>query len=172
VPNISVSGDNFDLVGGDPHDPTTTSETQSANAITEPTPDGYRPCCRKIILITKINSCVQLKNKQETEASNLNVTRRWSSKSHRTTRICVCSGVSKARCKTKLWSESKRGVYLNRGVKGAQPLAPSGEGHAAPREGEGVRLPLLAPNPRIPSRAVLLGRLPSWAFVLQQQDIV
>jgi hypothetical protein len=25
VPDLSVSGDNFDLVGGDPHDPTTTS---------------------------------------------------------------------------------------------------------------------------------------------------
>jgi hypothetical protein len=44
VPDLSVSGDNFDLVGGDPHDPTTTSETRSANAIAEPTPDGYQPC--------------------------------------------------------------------------------------------------------------------------------
>jgi hypothetical protein len=43
VPDLSVSGDNFDLVGGDPHDPTTTSETRSANAIAEQTPDGYRP---------------------------------------------------------------------------------------------------------------------------------
>jgi hypothetical protein len=41
VPDLSVSGDNFDLVVVDPHDPTTTSETRSANAITEPTPDGY-----------------------------------------------------------------------------------------------------------------------------------
>jgi hypothetical protein len=41
VPDLSVSGDNFDLVGGDPQDPTTTSETRSANAIAEPTPDGY-----------------------------------------------------------------------------------------------------------------------------------
>jgi hypothetical protein len=44
VPDLSVSGDNFDLVGGDPHDLTTTSETRSANAIAEPTSDGYRPC--------------------------------------------------------------------------------------------------------------------------------
>jgi hypothetical protein len=44
VPDLSVSGDNFDLVGGDPHDPTTASETRSANAITEQTPDGYQPC--------------------------------------------------------------------------------------------------------------------------------
>jgi hypothetical protein len=44
VPDLSVSGDNFDLVGGDPHDLTTSIETRSANAIAEPTPDGYRPC--------------------------------------------------------------------------------------------------------------------------------
>jgi hypothetical protein len=78
VPDLSVSGDSFDLVGDDPHDPTTTSETRSANAIAEPTPDGYQPCRRKISLITKINSCTQSKNEQESEASNLNITRRWS----------------------------------------------------------------------------------------------
>jgi hypothetical protein len=102
VPDLSVSGDNFDLVGGDPHHPTTSSETRSANAIAEPTPDGYRPCWRKISLITKINSCAQSKNEQESEASNLNKTRRWSSESQMTARICACSGVAKARCKTKL----------------------------------------------------------------------
>jgi hypothetical protein len=102
VPDLSVSGDNFDLVGGDPHDPTTTSETRSANAITKPTPDGYQSCWRKISLIMKINSCAQSKNEQESEASNLNITQRWSSESQRTTRICACSGVAKARCKTKL----------------------------------------------------------------------
>jgi hypothetical protein len=59
VPDLSVSGDNFDLVGGDPHDPTTTSETRSANAIAEPTPNGNPPCWRKISLITKINSYAQ-----------------------------------------------------------------------------------------------------------------
>ena len=159
MPDLSVSGDNFDLVVVDPHDPTTTSETRSANAIAEPPPDGYQPCRRKISLITKINSCTQSKNEQESEASNLNITRRWSSESQRTARICACSGVAKARCKTKLKSESKRGVYLNRGEKGAQPLAPSGEGRVASREGEGARLPLLAPNPRSPSWAVMLGRL-------------
>jgi hypothetical protein len=42
VNDLSVSVDNFELVGGDSHDPTTTSETRSANAIAEPTPDGYR----------------------------------------------------------------------------------------------------------------------------------
>jgi hypothetical protein len=101
VPDLSVSGDNFDLVGGDPHDLTTTSETRSANGIAEPTPDGYRPCWRKISLITKINSCVQSKNEQESEVSNLNITRRWSSESQRTARIFACSGVAKARCQTK-----------------------------------------------------------------------
>jgi hypothetical protein len=75
VPYLSVSGDNFDLVVVDPHDPTTTSETRSANAIAEPTPDGYQPCWCKISLITKINSCMQSKNEQEFEASNLNITR-------------------------------------------------------------------------------------------------
>jgi hypothetical protein len=105
VPDLSVSGDKSDLVVVDPHDPTTTSETRSANAIAEPTPDGYRPCWRNIRLITKINSCAQSKNEQESEASNLNITRRWSSESQRTTRICAWSGVAKARCKTKLKSE-------------------------------------------------------------------
>jgi hypothetical protein len=81
VPDLSVSEDSFDLVGADPHDPTTTSETRSANAIAEPTPDGYRPCRHKISLITKINSCAQSKNEQESEASNLNITRKWSSES-------------------------------------------------------------------------------------------
>jgi hypothetical protein len=73
VPDLSVSGDNFDLVVVDPHDPTTTSETRSANVITEPTTDGYQPYRRKISLITKINSCTQSKNKQEFEGSNLNI---------------------------------------------------------------------------------------------------
>jgi hypothetical protein len=78
VPDLSVSGDKSDLVVVDPHDPTTTSETRSANAIAEPTPDGYRPCWRKISLITTINSYAQSKNEQESEVSNLNITRRWS----------------------------------------------------------------------------------------------
>jgi hypothetical protein len=39
--DLLVSGDNFDLVVVDPHDPTMTSETRSANAIAETTPDGY-----------------------------------------------------------------------------------------------------------------------------------
>jgi hypothetical protein len=159
VPDLSVSGDNFDLVGGDPHDPTTTSETRSANTIAEPTPDGYRPCWHKISLITKINSYAQSKNEQESKASNLNITRRWSSESQRIARICASSCLAKARCKIKLKSESKRGVYRNRREKGAQPLAPFGEGHATPREGEDARLPLMAPNPRSPSWADLLGHL-------------
>jgi hypothetical protein len=61
VPNRSVSGDNFDLVVVDPHDPTMMKETQSANAVAEPTQCGYRPCWSKISLITKIN--LQSKNK-------------------------------------------------------------------------------------------------------------
>jgi hypothetical protein len=64
VPDLSVSGDKSDLVVVDPRDPTTTSKTRSANAIVEPTPHGYRPCWRKISLITKINSCAQSKNEQ------------------------------------------------------------------------------------------------------------
>jgi hypothetical protein len=78
VLDLSVCGDKSDLVVVDPHDPTTTSKTRSTNAIAEPTPDGYQPCWRKISLITKINSCTQSKNEQESEASNLNITRRWS----------------------------------------------------------------------------------------------
>jgi hypothetical protein len=89
VPDLSVSGDSFDLVGDDPHDPTMTSETRSANAIAEPTPDGYRPCRRKISLITKINSCAQSKIEQESEASNLNITRKLVL-NHRGQHIFVC----------------------------------------------------------------------------------
>jgi hypothetical protein len=70
VPDLLVSEDNFDLVVVNPYDPTTTSETQGANAITEPTPDGYQPCRCKIRLITKINPCMQSKNEQESEVSN------------------------------------------------------------------------------------------------------
>jgi hypothetical protein len=44
VPDLSVSGDKSDLVVVDPHDLTTTSETRSANAVVERTPDGYQPC--------------------------------------------------------------------------------------------------------------------------------
>jgi hypothetical protein len=40
VPDLSVSGDKSDLVVVDSHDPTTASETRSANVVTEPTPDG------------------------------------------------------------------------------------------------------------------------------------
>jgi hypothetical protein len=95
VPDLSVSGDNFDLVVVDPHDLTTTSETRSANAIAEPTPDGCQPCRRKISLIKKINSCVQSKNEQESEASNLNITRRWSLQ-YTKVALCDCSVVAKA----------------------------------------------------------------------------
>ena len=65
VSDLSVSGDKFDLVVVDPHDPTMMSETRSANAIAEPTPDGYQPCQCKISLITKIIFCPQSKNEQE-----------------------------------------------------------------------------------------------------------
>jgi hypothetical protein len=102
VPDFSVSGDNFDLVVVNPHDLTTTSDTRSANAIAEPTLDGCQPCRCKISLITKINSYTQSKNEQEFEVSNLNITKRWSSESQWTTHICVCPGVARARCKTKL----------------------------------------------------------------------
>jgi hypothetical protein len=94
VPDLSVSGDNFDLVVVDPHDPNTTSETRSANAIAEPTPDGYRACWRKISLITTINSYAQSNNEQESEASNLNITRRWSLQ-YTKAKLCNCSVVAK-----------------------------------------------------------------------------
>jgi hypothetical protein len=116
VPDLSVSGDNFDLVGGDPHDPTTTSETLSTNAIAEPTPDVYRPCWSKISLITKINSSAQSKNEQESEASNLNITRRWSSESQRTSCICACSGVAEARCKKTKVSMAAAAEYIWRDI--------------------------------------------------------
>jgi hypothetical protein len=90
-----VSGDNFDMMVVDPHDPTTMSETRSANAIAEPTPNGYQPCRRKIILTTKINSCTQSKSEQEFEASNVNITRRWSLQ-YTKAALCGCSVVAKA----------------------------------------------------------------------------
>jgi hypothetical protein len=95
VPDLSLSGDNSDLVVVDPHDTTTTSKTRSANAITEPTPCGYRPCQSKIGLITKINSCAQLTNEQEFEVSNLNINRRWSLQYTKAV-LCGCSVVAKA----------------------------------------------------------------------------
>jgi hypothetical protein len=95
VPDLSVSGDSFDLVVVDPHDPTTTSETRSANAIAEPTPDGYQPFRHKISLITKINSCTQSKNEQESKTRNLNITRRWSLQ-YTNAALCGCSVVDKA----------------------------------------------------------------------------
>ncbi|CAN6283533.1 unnamed protein product [Urochloa humidicola] len=49
VPNLSVSGDNFDLGGSRPSRSDYDERTRSANAIAEPTPCGYRPCCTKII---------------------------------------------------------------------------------------------------------------------------
>jgi hypothetical protein len=79
VPDLSVSGNKFDLMEVDPHDPTTTSEPeapmQSLNQL---------PVVTDLVisLITKINSCLQSKNEQEQEASNLYITRRWSSAIH------------------------------------------------------------------------------------------
>ena len=75
VPDLSVSGDNFDLVEDDPHDPTTTSEPeapmQSLNQL--PVVTDLVDC--KISLITKIVSCPQSKNGQEKDASNLIISR-------------------------------------------------------------------------------------------------
>jgi hypothetical protein len=95
VPNLSVSGDKSDLEVVDPHDLTTTSKTRSANAIAEPTPCGYRPCWSKINLIMKTNSCAQSTNEQEFEASNRNITRRWSLQ-YTNIALCDCSVVAKA----------------------------------------------------------------------------
>jgi hypothetical protein len=95
VPDLSVSGDESDLVVVDPHDPTATSETRSANAIAEPTPNGYQPCRRKISLITKVDSCAQSTNEQDSEERNLNITRRWSLQ-YTNAALCGFSVVAKA----------------------------------------------------------------------------
>ena len=89
VPDLSVSGDNFDFGGSRPSRSDYDERTRSANAIAEPTPCGYRPCGCKISLITKINPCTQSKNAQEQEASNLNITRRWSPELQRSARVCA-----------------------------------------------------------------------------------
>ena len=58
---------------------------------------------------------------------------RWSSEYTRTALICACSRVAKARCKTKLKSELKRNLSLNRGRGGAAPReGRPGDGGAAP----------------------------------------
>jgi hypothetical protein len=95
VPDLSVSGDKFDFVVVDPHDPTTTSKLESTNAIAEPTPDGYKPCRCKVSLIMKIVSCTQSKNEHEKEASNLTITRRWSLQ-YMKAALCGCSVVAKS----------------------------------------------------------------------------
>jgi hypothetical protein len=95
VPDLSVSGDRSDLVVVDLHDPTTASETRSANAIAKPTPNGYQPCRRKISLITKINSCTQSKKRARIGGEQLNITRRWSLQ-YTKAALCGCSVVAKA----------------------------------------------------------------------------
>jgi hypothetical protein len=78
VLDLSVNGNKSDFGGRWPSRSDYDEQARSANAIAELTPCGYRPCWSKISLITKINSCPQSMNKQEFEASNLNITRRWS----------------------------------------------------------------------------------------------
>jgi hypothetical protein len=58
VPDLSVSGDNSDLVEVDPHDPTTTSD-----------PEAPMQSLNQLPMVT------QSKNEQEKDASNLNITR-------------------------------------------------------------------------------------------------
>jgi hypothetical protein len=63
VPNLSVSGDNFDLTEDDPRDPTTTSKPeapmQSLNQLPVVTDLAG---ARLAYLIMKIVSCTQSKN--------------------------------------------------------------------------------------------------------------
>ena len=57
----------------------------------------------------------------------------WSSEYTRTALICACSRIAKARCKTKLKSELKRNLSINRGRGGAAPRERwPGDGGAAP----------------------------------------
>jgi hypothetical protein len=44
VPDLSVSGDKSDFSGRRPSRSNYNEQAQSANAITKPTPYGYRPC--------------------------------------------------------------------------------------------------------------------------------
>ena len=118
-----------------------------------------RLCQRVIVedvLITKIVSCPQSKNEQEKDASNLIISRRWSSEYTRTALICACSRVAKARCKTKLESELKRNLSLNRGRGGAAPRERRpGDGGAAPSiQGKGG-----GRSPRRPHKGLYWARL-------------
>jgi hypothetical protein len=47
----------------------------------------------------KIISCSQSKNEQEKDASNLIITRRWSSELHEDSAVLCVSRVAKAKCK-------------------------------------------------------------------------
>ena len=89
VPDLSVSGNNFDFGGSRPSRSDYDERTRSTNVIAKPTPCGYQPCQHKISLIMKIDSCPQSKNEQEKEASNLNITRRWSPELQRSARVCA-----------------------------------------------------------------------------------
>jgi hypothetical protein len=69
VADLSVSGDKSDLVVVYPHDLTTTSK-----------PEAPVQSLNQLPVVTN-NSCLQSKNKQELEASDLIITRSWSSES-------------------------------------------------------------------------------------------
>ena len=71
MPDLSASGDNFDLVDVDPHDPTTTSKPEAPMQSLNQLPVDINLAVHKINLITRINSYAQSKNEQESETSNL-----------------------------------------------------------------------------------------------------
>jgi hypothetical protein len=96
--------------GDNPHDLTTTSK-----------PEAPMQSLNQLLVVTdlvgarsvwswrSIPTCNRRTNKNLRRAI-LIISRRWSSESQRSARICVWSSVAKARCKTKLKFGKQRGI--------------------------------------------------------------
>ena len=79
MPDLSVSGGKFDLVEVDPHDPTTTSKPEAPMQSLNQLPVVTDPAVQDQPDHEDQFPCAQSKNEQENEASDLNISRRWSS---------------------------------------------------------------------------------------------
>jgi hypothetical protein len=109
------SGDKSDLVGVDPHDPTTTSK-----------PEVLMQSLNQLSVVTDLVGARSAWSQRSIPVSNRRTNKNLRRSilisleggvlNHRGQHVfCVGSGVAKVSCKTKLKSENKRGVYLNRG---------------------------------------------------------
>ena len=71
MPDLSVSGDNFDLVEVDPYDPTTTSEPEAPMQSLNQLPMVTNLAGARSAWSRRSISCAQSKNEQEKETSQL-----------------------------------------------------------------------------------------------------